>query len=89
MIVALITITCQLLSPSHFCRFIFIAFIPTVILSLVRYLCVCVCVCSRERRGGREIADQQKAGKQGRDDNVKQFSTQLHPVHIFNVEIYV
>jgi len=24
------------------------------------------------------IADQQKAGKQGRDDSIKQFSTQLH-----------
>jgi len=25
-----------------------------------------------------------KSREQGRDDNVKQFSTQLHPVHIFN-----
>jgi len=31
------------------------------------------------------IADQQNAGKQGGDDNRKPFSTQLHPVHIFNV----
>jgi len=25
------------------------------------------------------IADQQKARKQGKDDSIKQFSTQLHP----------
>jgi len=35
------------------------------------------------------IADQQQAGKQGRVDSLKQFSTQLYPVHIFTVEIYV
>ena len=32
----------QLKSPSHLHRFIFIAFVPTSILSVVRYLCVCV-----------------------------------------------
>jgi len=31
------------------------------------------------------IADQQKVWKKGRDDSIKQFSTQFHPVHIFNV----
>ena len=31
------------------------------------------------------IADQQKTGKQGRDDSIKQFSTLL----IFNVERYI
>ena len=29
------------------------------------------------------IADQRKAGKLGRDESIKQFSTQLHPIHIF------
>ena len=28
------------------------------------------------------VADQQKAQKQGRDDNIKQFSTQLHPTYL-------
>ena len=28
------------------------------------------------------IADQQKAWKQGRDDSIKQFSTQLHPTYL-------
>jgi len=32
------------------------------------------------------IADKQKAGKQGRDDNIKQFSTQLHPTYLFTVK---
>jgi len=34
-------------------------------------------------------ADQQEAGKQGRDDSIKQFGIQPYPVHIFNVERYV
>jgi len=29
-----------------------------------------------------KIADQHKAGKQGRDDSIKQFSTQLHPTYL-------
>jgi len=33
------------------------------------------------------IADQQKAGKQGRDDSIKQFSTQPHPTS-YRVELY-
>jgi len=28
------------------------------------------------------ITDQQKAGKQGRDDSIKQFGTQLHPTYL-------
>jgi len=28
------------------------------------------------------IADQQKAWKQGREDSIKQFSTQLHPTYL-------
>ena len=28
------------------------------------------------------IADPQKEGKQGRDDSIKQFSTQLHPTYV-------
>ena len=32
------------------------------------------------------IADQQKAGNQGRDDSIKQFSTQLHPIHLSTVK---
>jgi len=28
------------------------------------------------------IADQQQAGKQGRDDSIKQFNTQLHPIYL-------
>jgi len=32
------------------------------------------------------IADQQNAGKQGRDDSIKQFSTQVHPVYLFTVK---
>jgi len=29
------------------------------------------------------IVDQQKAYKQGRDDSIKQFSTQLHPTYLW------
>jgi len=32
------------------------------------------------------IADQQRAGKQGRDDGIKQFSTQLHPKYLSTVQ---
>ena len=35
------------------------------------------------------MADQQKAGKQGRDYSIQQFSTQLHPIITFNAERYV
>ena len=32
------------------------------------------------------IADQQKAEKQGRDDSIKQFSTQLHLEYLSNIK---
>jgi len=32
------------------------------------------------------IADQQKAGKQGRDDSIKQLSTQPHITHLSTLE---
>jgi len=32
------------------------------------------------------IADKQKAWKQGRDDSVKLFSTQLHPTYLSTVK---
>jgi len=32
------------------------------------------------------IADKQKAGKQGRDDRTKQFTTQLHPTYLSTVK---
>ena len=32
------------------------------------------------------IADQQKASKQGRDDSLKQFSTQLHLTYLSTVK---
>ena len=36
------------------------------------------------------IADQQKAGKQGRDDSIKQFSIQPHPSYIsFHSPLYI
>jgi len=32
------------------------------------------------------IADQQKAWKQGRDDSIKQFSTQLRPTYLSTIK---
>ena len=32
------------------------------------------------------MEDLQKAQKQGRDDRIKQFSTQLHPTYLFTVK---